>query len=371
MAPRRGGGGGGGSSSISCDSSAFALDSPRIDIAFQSLFLLATIILYFIAQSRISRGKKEGFSVPGKALLILSVLFAVFAFILAIVITALTQCSPGVTDDIMPASVVQSWLSQFALYILNLLLLLTVPKKYATEFPGSVSRPAILFQQSWAAFMGVLLVAGLSIETALQVYLYSDSYSDYEKVDELAEPLRGVWTTSSVINVVGVLVATATVGAASRAAQGVKTLSTWTPVFSISTLAFNLAVLGGYVDRAFDNLNNYSLGDFAEYERKRHAAYFLTWFFFCLAFFAALKVLSHRGASGYPSVPAGVAAGGPVSQNPVYVPPQNQSGSWVDRFQHPHQTQQMQQQQQGGFQYQNQFGGQQTQQYAYGGGNVR
>lgn len=82
-----------------------------------------------------------------------------------------------------------------------------VCRKLQSDF--SRVQPAILMLQAvWAALLGVLLVARLSMSTAMYHYSYSDD-SDYSKIYDLEIPLRGVYTAYLALAVAGLLVASA------------------------------------------------------------------------------------------------------------------------------------------------------------------
>ncbi|KAL5339833.1 hypothetical protein BJX70DRAFT_397302 [Aspergillus crustosus] len=294
MAPRRGGGGGGGSSSdISCDSDAFSSDASRIDIAFHSLFALVSLILYTLAHRRFKRGKRDGFPVKGRHLLVLSILFALFYHIITIVVIAMAECSPSSYSDSWPATVAGTWLREISMYIIIFVLLVTISKKFYTQF-GTVQTQPLTIQTAWAVLVAILLAAGLAIETvAFDAANNADSYSDYDLLEKLFNPQRGVWTTYAVVSVVGVLIAAATVSGALRGAQGslnAKSLTRWTYTLILAALGSTLTSLGTYVDRAFS-----TAGSLSELQDKAHATLFILSFFYLLAFYAAVQVLAYRG----------------------------------------------------------------------------
>ncbi|KAL4872836.1 hypothetical protein BDV12DRAFT_126769 [Aspergillus spectabilis] len=321
MAPRRGGGGGGGSSSgISCDSDAFSREAPRINIAFQSLFCLVAIILYFIAQSRVSRRKKEGFPLPGKILLILTILFAAFYYIVALVVIALIECSPSSYSDLWPASVTATWLRQLSIYILNVIFLVTIAKKIQND-TGSVQKAVVTYQSAWAGLIAIFLAAALAIETVIFDKANNASdYDDYELIDDLYNPQRALWMVYSVVSVIGILIASVTLIQALRPAQGLprgQTLTTWSWILIITALGYNLTSLGSYADRAFGYSRYITLDSALELEKKGHAVSFLASFFYSTAFYAALQLLGFR-VSGIPQSQGFMQQPGGAGPGPVF-----------------------------------------------------
>ncbi|OJI96755.1 hypothetical protein ASPVEDRAFT_23747 [Aspergillus versicolor CBS 583.65] len=315
MAPRRGGGGGYySSSSISCSSTAFSDEQSRVNIAFAALWFVVAVVLFFVATKRFGLSKKQGSPVVGSVFLSFSIFFAFGAQLIYIIVTTLAECGTGGYYSYV-AIIIFDWIDNASVFILTAFILTTVCRKLQSEF--SRVQPAILTLQAvWAALLGVLLVAVLSISTAMYHYSYSDD-SDYSKIYDLKIPLRGVQTTYYALAVAGLLVASASMLKALFSAPAYLrkgTISKWVPVLALSALGYSAAFLGTYIQSAYFFSRISSTASEKSYIHGQQAGGFLARFFYFVAFYAVLQVASYRSQ-------AGAANARPTSMNPTAVPP--------------------------------------------------
>ncbi|KAL3491125.1 hypothetical protein BJX62DRAFT_237543 [Aspergillus germanicus] len=326
MAPRRGGGyGGGGSSSVSCSDSAFDWEGSRVYIAFYALFFLVALTLSIIGSSKCKRAKQNGRRLLAWGWLYTSIIFALFSYIISIILQVLSECAISYSDEIYPGYIVNNWLFEISLFILNAVILISISKKLHTEF-GQGSANVLGVQKGYVVVLFILVVTGLALDTAITVLDFS-SGSDREKAFDLVEPRKGIWTTYHTLSVLGILIASATIFKSVFGGAGFsrpKKLTGWVSTLLIGALGFNLTSLGGYVNANFKNISDLSTSELIALQRSAQAVYFLISFFYFVAFYAALEVgvygahIQPAPANPAYAVP-GVAQHGP---NPVY--PQHQ-----------------------------------------------
>ncbi|KAJ0417324.1 hypothetical protein BJY00DRAFT_210569 [Aspergillus carlsbadensis] len=326
MAPRRGGGyGGSGSSGVSCSDSAFGWEGARVYVAFYALFFLVALVLSIIGSSKCKRAKKNGRRLVAWGWLYTSIMFALCSYIVSIVLLVLSECSISYTDEIYPGYIVNNWLSEISLFILNAVILIALSKKLHTEF-GQGPASILGVQKGYVVLLFVLVTAGLSLDTAYTVFGYS-SLSDRLKAFDLVEPRKGIWTTYYTLSVLGILIASATIIKSVFGAAGFsrpKKLTSWVSALLIGALGFNITNLGGYINVAFKSTSALSTSDLIALQRSQQAVYFLVSFFYFLAFYAALEVGGH-GAQTPTANPAYAVPGVAQSHNPVY-PQHHQHG---------------------------------------------
>ncbi|KAL4811927.1 hypothetical protein BDW67DRAFT_170960 [Aspergillus spinulosporus] len=277
---------------------AFEMDAPRIDVAFAALYFIVTLVLLILTSLRISRSKKQGQRVAGAVFLMLSIIFAWFGYIVSIIYTTLTEYDIYNYSHIFQAAVLDLWLQGVSEYLLLAAILTSITHKLQTDF--GLVQPAILTApKAWAVLIGLVLVAVLSISTAWYHYYYADIYSFGPYMD-LVEPQRGVRTTYHCVAAAGMLLASATLGKTfSQAPGGLRSRGTIVsiPLLVIGALGLTLTNLGNYVQNAFTYYGrsfSYGSSEYKEYVAKYEAASFLGSFFYCMAFYAAVRVASQR-----------------------------------------------------------------------------
>ncbi|KAL3448107.1 hypothetical protein BJX65DRAFT_275883 [Aspergillus insuetus] len=292
MAPRRGGGyGGGGGSSVSCSDSAFDWEGSRVYIAFYALFFLVALALSIIGSSKCKRAKQNGRRLLAWGWLYTSIIFALFSYIVSIILQVLSECAISYSDEIYPGFIVNNWLAEISLFILNAVILISFSKKLHTEF-GQGSANVLGVQKGYVVLLFILVATGLALDTAITVLDYS-SLSDREKAFDLVEPRKGIWTTYYTLSVLGILIASATIIKSVFGGAGFsrpKKLTGWVSTLLIGALGFNLTNLGGYVNVNFKNTAALSTSELIALQRSAQAVYFLISFFYFVAFYAALEV---------------------------------------------------------------------------------
>ncbi|KAL4743363.1 hypothetical protein BDV11DRAFT_123456 [Aspergillus similis] len=282
----------------SCSEYAFEMDASRIDVAFAALYFIVTLVLLILASLRIGRSKKQGQRVAGAVFLMLSIIFAWFAYIVRIIYITLTECDVFSYRNAYQAPVLISWLSGVSEYLLIAAILTSITRKLQTDF--GLVQPAILTaQKTWAVLISLVLIAGLCITTAWYHYYYGDMYSFGPYMD-LRKPQRGLWTTYYSVAAAGMLLAAATLGKTlSQAPGGLRSRGTTVSIILlvIGALGLTLTNLGSYVQNAYTYNGRslfYGSSEYKEYVAKYESASFLASFFYCLAFYAAVRMASQR-----------------------------------------------------------------------------
>ncbi|KAL4971252.1 hypothetical protein BDW66DRAFT_146458 [Aspergillus desertorum] len=295
----------------SCSKYAFETDGPRIDIAFAALYFIVTVVLLVLASQHISRGRKQGQPVAGAVLLMVSVIFAIFSYLVNIVYISISECDIFSYRNTYQAPLLTLWLSGVSEYLLLAAILTCVTRKVQKDF--GLVQPAVLTAQTvWAVLVGLVLTAVLCINTAWYHYYYNGSYHS-SPVTDLAKPQRGLRTTYYVIAAAGMLLASATLAKALSQAPGglrSRSITVSVVVLVIGALGFTLTNMGNYVQNAFmygGRSFYYGSSEYKEYLARYEAASFLSSLFYCLAFYAAIRVASQRVNA--------------TSMTPAYVPP--------------------------------------------------
>ncbi|RDW89806.1 uncharacterized protein DSM5745_01581 [Aspergillus mulundensis] len=292
----------------SCSEYAFETDASRIDIAFAAIFFIATFVLLFVGSSRIGRAKKQGLHVAGAALLMISIVFAWFAYIIRLVYIPLEECDIFRYDRLYQAPLLASWLASLAEYLLLAAILTSLTHKLQKDL--GLMQPALLKSQKlWAVLVILVLLAALSLSTAYNHYIYNDVSGSYYSASPelLLMPMRGLWTTYYVLAAAGMVLAAGTMGKTlSQAPGGLRStaLTTSTTALLLSALGLTLTNMGSYVDNMFMYVNSrlyYGSPAYKTYVAKNEAASFLESFFYCVAFWAAVYVGAYRVASGPPA----------------------------------------------------------------------
>ncbi|KAL4746557.1 hypothetical protein BDW72DRAFT_33745 [Aspergillus terricola var. indicus] len=303
----------------SCSEYAFEMDAPRIDVAFAALYFIVTLVLWILASLRISRSKKRGQHVAGAVFLMLSIVFAWSAHIVMIIYTTLTQCDIYDYSHVYQAAVLIAWLSSFSRYLLLAAILISITRKLQTDF--GLVQPAILnAQKVLAVLIGLLVTTALCIHTAWNHYYYKDFYS-FDSFENLFQAQRGVWTAYYSIAAAGMLLASATLGKTlSQAPGGLRSRGTTVSIILlvIGALGMTLTHLGNYVQNAYiyNGRSFYSgSSEYKEYVAKTEAANFLASFFYCLAFYAAVRVGSQHANA--PAMTSAYAPPAPPPQPPM------------------------------------------------------
>ncbi|KAL4946847.1 hypothetical protein BDV06DRAFT_882 [Aspergillus oleicola] len=304
MAPRRGGSSYGGGSSLSCSSYAFETKSARIDIAFTALYFVVSLVLFIIATRRFGISKKQGQPVAGAFLLGLSIFLALLYYLDSIIYIVIGECGSVDVADYFPAIIISSWLYGLFRYTLIAVIMTSICRKLQKDF-SRVEQLVLTLQNMWVGLLGLIVVAALGLGTAINVYVYSDTSYDPYKADELALPMRGVQMTNLVLSVAGILLASATMVKSLSHAGSLrsKNITTWVAVLVIAALGTTLTELGQYTETNFTYANRVfrTESDIQTFYDKRHAVYFLTSFFYSLAFYAALRVAGYQIVPGHPT----------------------------------------------------------------------
>ncbi|KAL4950962.1 hypothetical protein BDW69DRAFT_46427 [Aspergillus filifer] len=301
MAPRRGGSSYGGGGSISCSDYAFETKFSRIEVAFAALYFVVSLVLFIIATRRFGISKKQGQPVAGAFLLGTSIFLAMLYYLDSIIYLVIGECSSVGIDDYFPAIIISQWLYGLFRWTLIAAIMTSICQKLMKDF-SRVEQLILTLQKVWVGFLGLLVITALGLVTAVDVYIYSDTSYDPYKADDLASPTRGIRMTNLVLSAAGILLASATMVKSLSHAGSLrsKNITTWVSVLIIAALGTTLTELGGYVGINF-TYDFSIMSDLDDYYGRWYAVYFLTAFFYSLAFYAALRVASHQAVPGQPT----------------------------------------------------------------------
>ncbi|KAL4806740.1 hypothetical protein BDV18DRAFT_138133 [Aspergillus unguis] len=277
----------------SCSEYAFQETGTRVDLAFAALYFLVSLGLFLVATAAFSRARRHLGRVSGSLWLTLSVFLAMGGHLTNIIYITLRECVITAPWNLWTAALAGNWLFAASQYILVAVIMTTLCSKVQRDTSSSVMLASIV-NKVWVAVLGALIIAAMSIGT-VQAHYTNSTDTRFDIVYELYNPSRGVWTTYYALAVAGILLAVATMGKTLGGASNA--LKMWVLVLSVCALGHTVTNLGIYIENTYAVKTIESYGEYKKYERGNEAANFLSSFFYSVAFFAAVKIASHRGVA--------------------------------------------------------------------------
>ncbi|PGH23160.1 hypothetical protein AJ80_02794 [Polytolypa hystricis UAMH7299] len=334
MAPRRGGGSSssfGSSSSNQCGSYAFSVPESKISLAFTAIFFLIFVVLLFWTCIRTCRRGK----VRGLVWLFFSLVLAILASALNIIISVLQECSILSAAGTQRIAIGLDWAQMLAEFLLIVIIMITITNALH-QGTGAIAKTVSILHSTYLAILGIMMITTLAVNTAVTDAAYNSSYSRSTlNLVKHVVPLRIAYY---VLAVVALLMATASIAVAVLRHHSARSgaLKVWVPLLIIFSLGMVLLNMAGYINRVYTTVSTYSN---AAFFRSILAQQFLQYFFYAMTFISALAVcgssqlddiahaggaLPHQGATEpkYGDVPL------PQSYDnaPEYVPPQYHNG---------------------------------------------
>ncbi|KAE8326001.1 hypothetical protein BDV39DRAFT_97276 [Aspergillus sergii] len=299
MAPRRGGGSYSGgssssSSSSSCDGSAFSSQAAQITIAFHALFFLVFCGLFCFATFKLIRSKQKGRAIRRWFPLGFSIVFSIVAVVLNIILFTLVQCDITSITLYQRVSLVPSWLSALAYFLLIALIMVPVCKRLL-QGNRKIAKMVTIVHTIYVVVLGIILLCHLAIYT----HLVDASYrGTLVSASTLRHHQMRLATAYTVLSVIGMLMAAANMLFALTRGHHLRRgiLFPATILLILSSLGMTVLDLSNHI--IIDYLQaDYIRKGIDAYNRSLEAQNFLGYFFYSVTFLMALLVASSNQLS--------------------------------------------------------------------------
>ncbi|KAL5333533.1 hypothetical protein BJX70DRAFT_380750 [Aspergillus crustosus] len=289
---------------------AFKTTGPKVDLAFDVIFLVLFIGLAVFTAIRLLKSKPKGAALGKWLLFPVSLFFAILYLFIDMITLILNECVIMRIDKYQQAQVAVRWFDSISIYLLIVIVLLPVCLKIH-QGGGKIASLTLIIHSVILALCGIFLLVGLATYTRIQDALYrtGDSFDL-----DLVRGARGVTMTYYVFLFLGALAAAANLFFALFRKSNIRrgTLFLAIPTLGVSTLILTLVLLGGFADREYGP-NDRSFGYI---ERSGDAVVFLTRLFYAISFVSAL-IIAGSDETLTASGPHGEA---PMAQPTVFAP---------------------------------------------------
>ncbi|KAE8370635.1 hypothetical protein BDV27DRAFT_35646 [Aspergillus caelatus] len=300
MAPRRGGGSYSGSSSSSsssssCSGAAFSAQAAQITIAFHALFFLVFCGLFCFAAFKLIRSKQKGVALRRWFPLGFSIVFSIAAVILNIVLFTLTQCDIASITVYQLVSLLPSWLSALANFLLIAVIMIPICKRLV-QGNRKIAKMVTIVHTIYVIVLGIILLCHLAIYT----HIIDASYRTGDRVN--ASTLRHhqmrLATAYTVLSVIGMLMAAANMLFALARGRHLRRGILFPAIILLILSSLGMTVLDLANHIIIDYLQReYLQKGVGAFNRSLLAQNFLLYFFYSATFLMALLVASSNQLS--------------------------------------------------------------------------
>ncbi|KAL3466121.1 hypothetical protein BJX64DRAFT_284701 [Aspergillus heterothallicus] len=276
--------------SDSCVSdAAFQTTGPRVDLAFDVIFLVLFVLIGGLAAFRLLRSKNKGAALGKWFLFPVSLFFALLYLFIDIITLILSQCIMLRYDKYQLTQIAVTWFDSLSVFLLIVLILLPICLKLQ-QGGGKIASLTLIVHSVWLGLTGIFLLVSLATFTRIQdaIYRSGDSFDS-----DLPKASRDVTMTYYVFLFLAALLAGANLFFALFRRANIRkgSLILAIPTLGISTLGLTLVLMGGYADLSYGSVTR-SAGYF---EKSGDAQVFLGRLFYALAFISALMIAgSHQ-----------------------------------------------------------------------------
>ncbi|KAL4973049.1 hypothetical protein BDW66DRAFT_154198 [Aspergillus desertorum] len=232
---------------------AFKTTAPRVDLAFDVIFLILFLGLAVFTVLRLVKVNKNGGGMAKWVLLPVSLFFAVLYLFLDMIFLILSQCMIMRYDKYQLALTAVAWFNSLSIFLLIVTILLPICLKL--QGTGKLRALTLFAHSAWLALTGIFLVVSLALYTRISDALFGTG--DSLRLDFL-EASRDV----SMITLLTV------------------------PILALSALTLTLILMGGFADTNYGDAGRSA----KYYEQSVHAQAFLTRLFYAIALVSALFV---------------------------------------------------------------------------------
>ncbi|KAL4814670.1 hypothetical protein BDW67DRAFT_82808 [Aspergillus spinulosporus] len=265
---------------------AFKTTGPKVDLAFDVIFLVLFIALAVFTVIRLFKIKRNGGGMVKWVLFPVSLFFTILYLLLDMITLILSECVMMRGDKYQDAQTAVYWFSRLSVFLLIVIIMLPICRKLQ-QGGGIFATLTLVVHSVWLALTGIFLLVSLAVNTRVRT---GDSLSP-----NFVKASNGVTMAYSVFLFIAALLALVNMGIALvRKANLRKGLTLLTvPVLALSTLILTLILMGGFADRVYGDMGRPA----KYYQQSEDAQIFLSRFFYAVSFVSALFIAGANTAS--------------------------------------------------------------------------
>ncbi|KAL6238314.1 hypothetical protein BDW75DRAFT_247693 [Aspergillus navahoensis] len=276
---------------------AFKTTGPKVDLAFDVVFLVLFLGLAVFTILRLLKINKNGGGMVKWVLFPVSLFFAILYLFLDMITLILSECLIMRYDKYQQAQTAVEWFNRLSVFLLIVAILLPICLKL--QRGGSFRTLTLFAHSAWLALTGIFLLVSLALYTRISDALFRTG--DNLKPNFLRAS-RDVSMVYHVFLFIAALLAVANMGFAllrkANLRKGITLLTI--PILALSILILTLILLGGFAD-----INYGDAGRSAKYyEQSGDAQVFLSRLFYAVALVSALFIAGANTASEDAAQPA-------------------------------------------------------------------
>ncbi|KAL4995148.1 hypothetical protein BDV10DRAFT_188347 [Aspergillus recurvatus] len=277
---------------------AFKTTGPKVDLAFDVIFLVLFIGLAVFTVFRLFKINRNGGGMVKWVLFPVSLFFAILYLFLDMITLILSECIMMRTDKYQQAQTAVAWFNRLSIFLLIVTILLPICRKLQ-QGGGIFATLTLVVHSLWLALTGIFLLVSLAIYTRIQDALFRSG-------DDISFNLRkasnGVTMAYYVFLFIAALLAVANMSIAllrkANLRKGITLLTI--PILALSTLILTLILMGGFADMVYGSEDR----SLKYFERSGDAQAFLSRLFYAIAFVAALFIAGANTSNDDAAQPA-------------------------------------------------------------------
>ncbi|KAL4901131.1 hypothetical protein BDW74DRAFT_86393 [Aspergillus multicolor] len=279
-----------GTSSSCVSEVAFKTTGPRVDLAFDVIYLILFVAIGVFTVLRLLKMKKSGAG-AGFAkwfLFPVSIFLAILYLFIDTLTLILTECVIMRYDKYQQAQTATQWFNSISIFLLIIAILLPICLKLQRSGdgkPDNIATLTLYVHAAWLALTGIFLLVSLAVYSHIQDSLYRTG----ESIDiDLVKSSRNLSMTYYVFLFLAALLAVGNMGYALLGKESLRRgkLLILIATLALSTLALTLVLMGGFADTNYGD----AFRSWKYFERSGDAQVFLTRLFYAIAFVNALLV---------------------------------------------------------------------------------
>ncbi|KAL4809880.1 hypothetical protein BDV18DRAFT_156257 [Aspergillus unguis] len=284
--------------SSSCVSEvAFQTTGPKVDLAFDVIFLVLFLALGGVAGFALLKSKRRGAAIGKWILFPVSLFFAILYLFIDMLTLILSQCVMMRQDKYQRALVAVKWFDSISIFILIAIILLPICLKLQ-KGGGTIATLTLPVHAAWLGLCGIFLLVSLAVYSKAIDSLLSDDFPEFG----LVRSARDVTMAYYVFLFLAALLAGANMFFAlfrkKNLQKGVLMIAV--PALGLSTLVLTLVLMGGYADIYYGSMTR----SLKYYEQAGDAQVFLIRLFYAVSFVSALVVAGSEEEGDDHDVPA-------------------------------------------------------------------
>ncbi|KAL4928197.1 uncharacterized protein BDV17DRAFT_101761 [Aspergillus undulatus] len=269
---------------------AFKTTGPKVDLAFNVIFLVLFVALAGISGFRLLKSKNMGTAIAKWFLFPASLFFAILHLFINFITLILSQCLIMRYDKYQQAMTATRWFDTLAVFLLIVLVLLPICLKLQ-QGGRKLATLTLIVNGAWLALTGIFLIVSLAVYSRIQDAIYRTRDDDLDL--DMIKSSRGVGMAYYVFLFLAALLGGANMFFALFQKANIRkgTLLLAVPALILSMLVLTLILMGGYADREYRSKNRSP----SYFERSSDAQDFLTRLLYAIAFLSALFIAaSHQ-----------------------------------------------------------------------------